>query len=140
VTLTPALPFEKKSATMDIASNDPKKPTVTVKLSGESSPPKISSTPSSINFMNVSVGNTSAPKVLTVKNTGISDLDIGSITINGTNAEDFNQISDSSPIAKGSSCALTLTFSPLSAGSKSAISTNDPKKPIYTIKLSGKGL
>jgi hypothetical protein len=143
LTITPALPFERKHATMNIASNDPKKSMVTLKLSGESSPPKISVSPSSINLKNLSVGSSSAPKMVTIKNTGISDLEIGSITINGTNADEFSITNDCSTIPKGSSCAVTLTFSPKTAGGKKAtldISTNDPKKPVYQVKLSGKGI
>ena len=45
VTFTPALPFASKSAAVSISSNDPSKPSVSVKLLGNASPPKISVSP-----------------------------------------------------------------------------------------------
>jgi len=141
ITFTPTISYGKKSALISIASNDPQKPTVNVKLLGQVLPPKISVSPVSVNFEKVSVGSTSEPKIVTIKNKGISDLEVSSITINGTNASEFSQTNDCSTIVKGSSCAVTLTFSPTSAGSKRAtmdLSTSDPKKPIYTVKLSAR--
>ncbi len=76
VTLTPMPPFVKKTAIMSISSNDPKKPTINVKLLGQAPPPKITVSPKSVNFGSVPVGTTSAPKIVTIKNTGISDLTV----------------------------------------------------------------
>lgn len=42
VTFSPTLPFGKKSAIISISSNDPEKPIINIKLSGQASPPKIS--------------------------------------------------------------------------------------------------
>ena len=142
VTFNPTVPFGKKSAIMSISSNDPKKPTINVQLSGQAPPPTITVSPTSVNFSSAAVGNTSVPKVITIKNTGISDLTINAITITGTNATEFGQTNSCSTVAKGSSCAITAILSPTSAGSKSAtmsISSNDPKKSISNVYLSGKG-
>jgi hypothetical protein len=142
ITFTPTSPFGKKSAIMSISSNDPKKPSIKVHLLGQAPTPTITISPTSVNFGSVAVGNTSVPKVITIKNTGISDLIINSITFTGTNAAEFGQTNDCSTLAKGGSCAITVTLSPTSAVSKSAlmsISTNDPKKQIINVKLSGKG-
>ncbi len=142
VTFAPVIPFGKESAILSISSSDPKKPTVNVKLSGQGAPPKISAAPQSVNFGSIQVGNISTPKVVKIKNTGISDLIINSITVTGTNAPEFIQENDCSTIAKGSSCAITVTFSPASIGKKNAIiaiSSNDPKKPTVNVHLSGKG-
>jgi hypothetical protein len=143
VTFTPTIPFGKKDAVMSIVSNDPKKPTVTVKLSGQAPPPKITISPTSANFGSITVGNTSLPKVFTVKNTGTSDLIVNSITITGANASEFNQTSDCITVANGGSCAITVTLSPTAAGSKTAlmnISSNDSKKSDIVVKLAGTGL
>ena len=143
VTFTPTSPFGKKSATISISSNDPKKPTVNVKLLGQAPPPKISAAPMAVNFATVNIGNTSAPKTVTIKNTGISDLVINDIGITGTNAQDFNQTDNCSVIAKGSSCTINVTFTPSSPASKESanlsITTDDPKKSSLSVKLSGKG-
>jgi hypothetical protein len=128
---------------MSIVSNDPKKMTLLVKLSGQAPPPKITVSPASANFGSVTSGNTSLPKVFTVKNTGTSDLVINSITITGSNASEFNQTSDCTTVPKGGSCTITATLSPTSAGSKTAlmnISSNDSKKLDIVVKLAGTGL
>jgi hypothetical protein len=141
-TFAPVMPFGEKNALLVISSNDPKKPAVNVKLSGQAAPPKISATPQSVNFGSIKVDSISAPKVVTVKNTGVSDLIINSVTVTGANAPEFNQENDCSTIAKGSSCAITVTISPASIGKKNAllvISSNDPRKPAVNVKLSGKG-
>ncbi len=142
VTLEPFPPFVKKSAIMSISSNDPKKPTINVKLLGQSLPPKITVSPKSVSFGSVAVGSTSAPKIVTIKNTGISDLTVNAIAFEGTNAVDFSQTNNCTVVAKGSSCAISVTFSPTSTGSETAmmsISSNDPKKQITNVKLNGKG-
>jgi hypothetical protein len=142
ITFNPTIPFGKKSAIMRISSSDPMKPTINVKLLGQTPPPKITITHASVNFGSVAVGNTSAPNVIMIKNTGISDLTISAITFTGANAAEFGQTNACSTLSKGSSCDITVTLSPASAGSKSAlmsISTNDPKKQIINIKLNGKG-
>jgi hypothetical protein len=141
VTFAPGLPFSKKSAIMSILSNDPKKPTINVKLSGQAPQPKITVSPKSVNFGSEPVGNTPAPKIVTIKNTGISDLTISTITITGTNENEFSQTNDCSIVTNGNLCAITVTFNPGSVSSKNAaisIASNDPKKPTVNVKLTGK--
>ena len=143
VTFSSTLPFGKKSADIGITSNDIKNPTVNVKLSGQTDPPKISVSPMALNFTPLQVGNSSLPKKITIKNTGISDLVINNITITGSNAGDFSQTNSCSVIPKGISCTVHVTFVPdLPAAKKSAtlgISSNDPKNANVTVKLSGTG-
>jgi hypothetical protein len=142
LTFTPVAPFGTKSATMRISSSDPKKPALTVKLSGQAPPPKISTT-QPVNFGSVQEGSTSAPKQVTVKNTGVSDLSITNVAIAGSSGMDFNQTNNCSAISQGASCTINITFTPsLPASKESAnlsISSNDPKKPNATVKLSGQG-
>jgi pimeloyl-ACP methyl ester carboxylesterase len=140
VTFNPTLPFGQKSAIVSIPSNDPKKPTVNVKILGNAPPPKISISPVSVNFGSVQVGSTSSPKMVKISNTGKSDLVISNISITGSNASEFSQTNNCTTIPKGNSCTITVTFAPPSAGKKSAtmsISSNDPKKPKVNVKLSG---
>jgi hypothetical protein len=141
VTFAPQPPFGKKTAVMSISSNDPKKPTINVKLSGQAPPPKISVSPKSVKFATVEVGATSAPRIVTIKNTGLSDLTVNAVTFGGTDAGEFSQTNDCTTLEKGSSCSISVLFTPASAGNKSAvmsIASNDPKKFIVTIKLVGK--
>jgi hypothetical protein len=143
VTFAPAIPFGKKSASLSISSDDPNKPTIEVKLTGQASPPKISVSPKSAKLGSVTVGDTSPPKTITIKNTGISDLLIDDINITGTDAGEFNQTTSCGTIPKGGSCTIDVTFTPELAGKKSAsmgISSNDPKHPVVTVNLSGAGI
>ena len=94
--------------------------------------------------MTVCTPSASTPKTVTVKNTGVSDLVISDISITGTNAQDFNQeANDCSVIAKGSSCTISIIFTPSSPASKESaslsISSDDPKKPVLSVKLSAIG-
>jgi hypothetical protein len=141
VAFSPVAPFGKKSAVLSILTSDPKKPTVSVKLLGQALPPKISVAPQSVNCGSVSVGSTSSPKIVTIKNTGISDLAVGAITITGANAAEFSETNNCSTVTQGTSCTINVTLSPTSAGNKTAvmsIPSNDPKKPLINVKLSGK--
>ena len=143
VSFRPDLPFASKSAAVSISSNDPKKPIANVKLLGKASPPKISASPRSLNFGLIEVGSTSLSRTVTVSNTGVSDLEISDISVTGLNADEFNLADDCTTIPAGSSCFITGTFAPtLLSGKKSAIvsiTSNDPKKPIVNVKLSGTG-
>ncbi len=110
-------------------------------LKGKCAPPKVAVSPGAANFGTVAVGAVSKVKNITIKNTGTSDLIIGSITQSG----DTSFAVTANPcgtIVKGGSCAVSLTFMPSAAGSLTgslAIASNDPLKGTVTVKLSGKG-
>jgi hypothetical protein len=108
--------------------------TFAVKIGG----PKISVSPKSVNFGSIGIGGTST-KTITV--TGKGYLTVNSITLTGANASEFNQTNNCSSLLPDGSCTINATFSPTSSsGKKSAtisISSNDPKKPIVNVKLSG---
>ncbi len=143
VTFTPNLPYTKKTAVLAITSNDPKKPTLNVKLSGQVPPPKISATPASINFGKIAAGTSSSTKTITIKNNGMSDLVISSTTVSGTNADVFSADNKCSAIPNGGSCTFDVTFTPKVANEKVNalldVSSNDPKKTIIHVQLSGQG-
>ena len=103
--------------------------------------PKISISPTSLNFGNIRVGGT--PELsTTITNTGTLDLTISRFEITGLNLAEFNQINTCETIPSGGSCTMTVTFSPtLPYASKSAIVniySNDPGKPVANVKLKGK--
>ncbi|HEY3275503.1 MAG TPA: choice-of-anchor D domain-containing protein [Syntrophorhabdaceae bacterium] len=95
----------------------------------------------SLSFGSVRPGATSSLKTITVKNTGTSDLVIGSIDITGTNASEFSQTNNCTNITAGASCVVSGTFAPTPpSGNKSAIvsiTSNDPAKLTVNVKLSG---
>jgi len=103
--------------------------------------PVISVSPVSFNFGNVNVGCTSAPQTLTVSNTGLADLVIGTLSITGTDASEFSIQNDNcsgQTIAPSGSCTVDVAFSPTSLDLKSAnlsVPSNDPNLPILNVPL-----
>jgi PKD repeat protein len=137
-----------KVAALSIPSNDPDEPTVTVSLTGVGVVPEpdISVSPTSKNFGDVAVGSSSSAQTFTVRNVGNADLDVYTITITGTNANQFSKQNDNvsgETIAPGGSRTLRVVFSPTSVGAKSAalsIPSNDPDEDPLTVPLSGSGV
>jgi len=123
-------------------------PSVTLNLAIAGVPdiPDISVSPPSKNFGNVTVDSSSSPQTFTVSNDGTANLVIGTVTLTGTNANQFskqNDLCSGQTIAPGSSKTLKVVFSPTSTGSKSAtlnIPSNDPDQPTVTVSLSGSGV
>jgi len=132
--------FGKKSATLSISSDDPKKPVVLVKLAATVVPPTISVSPSSLNFGKVKTGTNTATRVIKIKNTGLSDLKINSLTLSGDITPSVQENTCGASIAKGVSCTVSVAISPASVGPKTGvlkISSNDPKKLDVLVNLKG---
>ena len=91
------------------------------------------------NFGQQATGTTSAPKSVSLTNTGASTLTISSLTVKGQ----FNLSSTTCPVqvAPGASCSISVTFSPQTAGSKSGLVsiTDSASSKAQVIELSGKG-
>ena len=109
-------------------------------------PPDISVSPTTIDFGFVTTGSSSSAQTVTISNDGIDNsLNIGTITIGGTNAAEFSKQNDTASgqtIAPGGSATLEVVFSPSSAGAKTAslsISSDDPDEATVTVILSGTG-
>lgn len=108
--------------------------------------PDIDVSPTSIDFGNVQVNSPSSPQTVTVSNVGNADLTVGTITITGTNANEFsiqNDYCSGQKIVAGGSATLEVVFTPTSEGAKSAslfIPSNDPDEPTVTVALSGTGV
>jgi hypothetical protein len=142
VTFNPTLPFGKKVASLMISSNDAKKSTISVNLSGQASASKISVKPSSLSFGTMVVGGTPVIKTVKVFNKGLSDLMVNSLGITGTNASEFSQTNDCGTVQAGGTCNVSVTYTPNDqTGKKNAllvISSNDPKKPNLNVKLTAR--
>lgn len=87
--------------------------------------------------------NTTAPSIpVTLSNPGTAALSISGITITGANPTDFAQTNTcGASVAAGSSCSISLTFTPASAASFTAtlsIADNASGSP-QTVALSGTG-
>ncbi len=142
VTIWPAATtYGQKAAQLNIASNDPKKPTATVRLSANVAPPKINVSPASLTFSG-KLGVPVATKKITVKNTGTSDL---TITWMGLRVGDpaFGGDTDCpTTLVKNQSCSIFIDFTALLVGTVIDyvdIMTNDPAKPTASVTLKGTG-
>lgn len=117
----------------------------TLTLTGSGGLPSATLAPTSDSFGSISVGSTSSPMVSTLTNTSSSYLlNVNSITITGTNANDFtptNTCPVGKTLAAGASCTISVTFKPSSTGSRSATLTesDNTSKTSHTITLSGTG-
>lgn len=100
-------------------------------------------TPTSLKFGSVAAGTTSAPLNATLTNEGGEAFSVDSITLTGTAASWFVQMSNCpASLAPGASCTISVTFTPLAAASKSAklaIATSATSTPV-NVSLSGTGL
>ncbi len=139
----------QKSASLDITSNDPDTPTVSVSLTGTGVPPPvISVNPTSVDFGSVMV-NTSVVRTITISNTGSSDLEIiyvGNISQPVSIAPgQTNPCPANTPfvLSPNQSCTYDLTFAPTQAGSISMqllIRSNDPVNGYLYVNITGNAI
>jgi uncharacterized repeat protein (TIGR01451 family) len=142
VTFTPAsvASFTAAVSVVDNATGSPH--TVILTGTGTAGPaPAVSLTPTSLIFSAQS-GTTSAAQIAMLKNTGDAVLNIGGITITGTNPTDFAQTNAcGTTLAAGSSCSISVTFTPASATSFAAsvsVTDNATGSP-HSVTLTGTG-
>ncbi len=145
LTLTPAPgSYGPKTGQFVITSTDPKKASISVKLTGSGAAPKISVSPASLNFGTILVQTTSDPRKITIKNTGPSDLSsIGISLAEGPFAVSGNDCAGKTLVTNGS-CAVYVTFAASSLNKvvmPLTVTSNDPDPARKSIKvnLSGKG-
>jgi hypothetical protein len=98
--------------------------------------------PTSLTFAAQAIGTTSAPQSITVTSTGTAGLFINSAAV--PNTLDFTVVGDGCSgltLQPGSSCSMSITFSPTASGTRSAAFTltdNAPNSP-QTAPLTGTG-
>jgi hypothetical protein len=106
--------------------------------------PALTVSPVRLDFGSQSVSTTSAPQILTVRNTGNADVTIFSIAPSGAAALDFTVTdSPSAPLLlpPGVSRTFTVLFTPRAAGTRSAqllIASDAPGSPLI-VPLTGTG-
>lgn len=127
-----------QSGTLTISDDAPGSPH-TVALNGVGLGPVVTLSAFSLRFANQPVGTTSAPQNLALGNSGNVPLTIGSIAASG----EFAQTNDcTSPLAAGSYCTISVTFTPTAPGDHNGTLTipdNAAGSP-HTVALSGVGL
>ncbi len=97
----------------------------------------------SVNFGNQPQWTSGTPQTVTFSNpSSVPDV-IRSIRVTGTNASDFNQVNTcGSTVPVGSTCTISLTFTPSTGSTESAslvIDSTDSGGP-YTVALNGVGV
>jgi photosystem II stability/assembly factor-like uncharacterized protein len=103
--------------------------------------PDLSISPKSIDFGDVSVGN-SSDQTITLKNLGNTDLVIGAILPPSSPFGIAADVCSGHTLAPDESCTVAYLFSPLVEGSftgTSIIPSNDPGKKLTEVSLSGVG-
>ena len=100
----------------------------------------------SIDFGSIDCLSSSSPETVTVTNDGTADLVIDTISITGTDSDQFSKQNDNcsgQTLAPAASATLEVVFSPTSSGAKSAtlsIPSNDPGEPTVDVPLGGTGI
>jgi Abnormal spindle-like microcephaly-assoc'd, ASPM-SPD-2-Hydin/Protein of unknown function (DUF1573) len=138
VTFTP--PSAGTASGMVTITSNGTNPTLIIPLSGTGvAPGTLTSNPTSLSFGSVTVGSNQSLSE-TVTNTGGASVTISQVAISGTGFS-LSVISTPVTLTAGQSFALTVTFTPASAGSVSGnvTITSTASNPTLIIPLSGSG-
>ncbi len=136
--------FGTKNAVLQFVSNDPDTPQLDVSLAGNSITPEINVSPLTHDYGNVRI-NTSLSQNYVINNFGTANLDVSALTLLGNDATEFFISTTTSPfsIAPGDSQTVTVDFTPVTIGIKSAtlrIESSDIDEPSIDVLLSGNGV
>ncbi len=142
VTFTPG-GTGSRSATLSVADDAPASPQ-TASLTGTgAAAPIVQLSGASLSFGSQNDGSTSSSQSVTVTNTGNASLSSIVISVTGTNSSEFAQTNTcGSTLAQSANCSISVTFSPATAGAKTAsvqIADNAGNSP-QSISLTGTGI
>jgi len=126
-----------RTGTLTVTYAPPYQLTLTASLSGTGVSPRVGLSPASLNFPAQTVSTKSAPQMITLTNTGNAALSPLTITRSGPFAETNNC---GGSVAVGASCAISVAFSPIDAGSGSGTLTLTDNAGTQTVPLSGSGM
>lgn len=105
--------------------------------------PVVSLSANGLTFAEQVLNTTSPSQSVTLTNTGNATLAISGIALGGTNPGDFNQTTScGTTLAAGANCSISVTFTPTTSGSRSAIVfvTDNAVGSPHAISLSGSGV
>lgn len=128
-----------RTSTVSVTDNAAGSPQ-SVALSGTGTAPVVTLSPANLSFSGVLVGKSSATKSVTVTNSGNASLTVSDIDAAGDYSETDN--CTTGQVAAGSSCTITVTFSPTAAWSRGgsiAITDNAYNDPQQVVLLVGMG-
>jgi hypothetical protein len=112
-----------------------------VQIVNTSSPGASLSSPS-LAFGDQLVGTRTAPKSITLSNSGTSSLNINAIAIAGANASEFSQTNNcETSVEAGNNCTIEITFAPslTGVGTASLTVTDDATGSPQSVVLTGNG-
>ncbi len=134
-----------KTGTISVSDNAAGSPHA-VSLSGTgvaAAAPAITLTPNTgLAFGNVTVGSPSPAQTVTLKNTGIANLVLTTISVGGTNGADFAKsgtCANGATVAANATCTIAVTFTPSAAGARAGSVAITSNAPAANIALSGTG-
>jgi hypothetical protein len=115
--------------------------TQTVALNGTGIAPSFSVSPSSLTFGAQALNVASAPKAVSVTNTGQLSVSIQGLTLSSGGAQPFSQTNNcGTSIAVGASCSIHVVFNPAVSGPASAtLSISSNGLATQTVALNGTG-
>ena len=130
---------------LDINSDDPDEPTVSLALSGTGQivpEADINLVPTALDFGTVLIGS-SAVRTTEVQNLGTADLTVSAIDLCAGTSMEFSWMPGVPiPLAPGASQTLTVTYAPVDIGLDTgclALTSNDPDEAVVELALSGTG-
>jgi hypothetical protein len=133
-----------RQASLAVADNAPGSPqAIPLTGTGVSPQPAVTLAPGSLTFPTAAQGSTSPAQSITVTSAGSATLHISSVVLSGANPGDFSLATNTcnGPFAPNASCTISVTFSPLGAGQRTAsitIADDAPNSP-QSVQLAGTG-
>jgi hypothetical protein len=111
------------------------------KINLASSTPAIAITPASASFGDVVVGSSTTDSLM-IKNPGTADLSVSAVTVTGADSTPFSATLATLTVPAGDSAYVRVTFTPTSAGAKTAtlVLTHNADGSPTSIPLTGFGL
>lgn len=99
--------------------------------------PLLTLSSASVTLSSALKGTAAAPQTVTVTNTGTADLTISQTSLSGANAADFSVSGCPSVVSAGTSCTLTLGFTPSGTSTETATVTVVSNASTKTLSLTG---
>jgi hypothetical protein len=121
VSFTPSAAGSRTAALTITSNASPPTESAQMNGTGLSPAPAVTLVPGSLNFGTATMGS-STPMNITVTNAGTAALHITNVALGGANTNDFSfsDLACNSAIPVNASCLITVTFTPLAAGLRTA--------------------
>ena len=134
-----------RSAGASIVGNDPLHPVAPVALTGTGTSPALSLAPTSVDFGDVRIDESSGPLPVTVRNSGSGPLTITGVALGGAGAADFDLVAITLPflIPPAGELVLQVSYAPAAVGADAAtllITSDDPIASSIEVTLTGNGV